>query len=74
MTEKASGKLVKPSYEELERRFQFYCKHDGGRTYDGVTSGICAICGWDTSKCQHRKADVGDKFCRECGEDLREQF
>ncbi|WP_369461959.1 hypothetical protein [Citrobacter braakii] len=47
--------MSKPTYEELERRFQSYCKHDGGRVYDGTQHGICAICGWDTAKCQHRR-------------------
>ena len=66
------SKLPKPSYEELERRFQSYCKHDGGRIYDGaMINTICAICGWDTAKCQHRKADGWDKFCKECGEKLK---
>ncbi|EHX9194199.1 hypothetical protein K3688_004188 [Salmonella enterica subsp. enterica serovar Typhimurium] len=67
------SKLTKPSYEELEHRFQSYCKHDGGRTYGGNTSGLCAICGWDTAKCQHRKADSWDKYCRECGEKLNQE-
>lgn len=67
------SKLTKPSYEELEYRFQSYCKHDGGRTYDGKTSGLCAICGWDTAKFQHRKADSWDKYCRECGEKLNQE-
>lgn len=60
--------MSKPTYEELERRFQSYCKHDGGRTSgpNGATS-VCAVCGWDTSKCQHRQADAWDKYCRECG-------
>lgn len=62
--------LKKPNYEELERRFQNYCRHDGGRTYDGTTNGICTICGWDTAKCQHRNADGSDKFCRDCGEEI----
>lgn len=62
--------LTKPTYEELERRFQSYCKHNGGRTYDGVTNTICSICLWDTSKCQHRKTEGLDKYCRECGEKL----
>lgn len=65
------SELIKPTYEELERRFQDYCKHDGGRIYDGKSSSICGICGWDTAKCQHRKADAWDKFCRECGADLK---
>lgn len=67
------SKLAKPSYEELERRFQSYCRHDGGRAYDGQSSGICAICRWDTTKCQHRKADGWDKYCRECGEKLKQE-
>jgi hypothetical protein len=61
--------MNKPTYEELVQRFQTYCKHDGGRTYDGVTSGLCTICGWDTSKCQHR-SEQGN-FCSQCGELLR---
>lgn len=65
--------LKKPTYEELERRFQSYCKHDGGRTYNGESDSICAICGWDTAKCQHRKADGWDKYCRECGEKLKQE-
>lgn len=65
--------MNKPSYEELERRFQSYCKHDGGKVYDGVSNGICAICYWDTNKCQHRKADPFDKFCRQCGESLSQE-
>lgn len=66
--------IEKPSYEELERRFQNYCKHDGGRTNgpNGCTS-VCAVCGWDLTKCQHRKADSWDKFCRECGEPLTKE-
>ncbi|CAM7028665.1 hypothetical protein CIPOMM044M_16810 [Citrobacter portucalensis] len=67
------SQLSKPSYEELEHRFQSYCKHDGGRVYDGTQHGICAICGWDTAKCQHRKADSWDKYCRECGEKLNQE-
>lgn len=67
------SKFPKPSYEELERRFQNYCKHDGGRVYDGTAHGICAICGWDTAKCQHRQASRADKFCRECGELLKKE-
>lgn len=63
--------IEKATYDELERRFQAYCKHDGGRIYDGKTSGICGICGWDTSKCQHRKADPWDEYCRECGERIK---
>lgn len=62
--------IDKPSYDELERRFQRYCRHDGGRTYDGVKDTICTICGWDTDKCQHRNADPLDKFCKDCGEKL----
>lgn len=63
----------KPTYEELERRFQSYCKHDGGRVYDGMKHGICAICGCDTAKCQHRSASKSDNFCRECGENLKQE-
>ncbi len=63
--------MDKPTYEELERRFQSYCKHDGGRLFDGVRNGICSICGWDTNKCQHRNADPLHKFCHECGEQIR---
>lgn len=65
------SELPKPTYEVLEQRFQNYCKHDGGRIYDGKNSGICAICGWDTNKCQHRKAERLDKYCRECGATLK---
>lgn len=63
--------MSKPTYEELERLFQSYCKHDGGRSYNGGSDAICAICGWDTTKCQYRKSDGWDKYCRECGEQLR---
>ncbi len=63
--------LEKPTYDELERRFQRYCKHDGGRTFDGTTNTICTLCQWDTAKCQHRKAESWDKFCRDCGEPLQ---
>lgn len=64
------GKLPKLTYEDMERRFQSYCKHDGGRTFDGTNTSICAICRWDTNKCQHRKADGQDKYCRDCGAKL----
>lgn len=37
------SKVGKPTYEELERRFQSYCKHDGGRRFDGESDAICAI-------------------------------
>lgn len=67
------SKIGKPTYEELERRFQSYCKHDGGRMFNGESDAICAICGWDTAKCQHRKADGWDKYCRECGELLKQE-
>lgn len=60
--------LQKLTYEELERRFQDYCKHDGGRG----SNGICPVCGWDTAKCQHRNSNRADKFCRDCGEKLTE--
>lgn len=63
--------LEKPTYEELERRFQAYCRHDGGRTYDGISNSVCTICGWDTDKCQHRGGEQGN-FCSQCGEQLRE--
>lgn len=53
-----ANELVKPTYEDLERRFQAYCKHDGGRVYNGKSNSICGICGWD-------------KYCRECGELLK---
>lgn len=66
-----ANELVKPTYEDLERRFQAYCKHDGGRVYNGKSNSICGICGWDTSKCQHRQADAWDKYCRACGELLK---
>ncbi|MGY6030689.1 hypothetical protein ACUY4Q_003682 [Phytobacter sp. AG2a] len=63
--------MAKLKYEVLEARFQAYCKHDGGRTGKGDEfMRICAICGWDTTKCQHRKADAWDKHCRECGAKL----
>ena len=65
------SKLTKPSYEELERRFQNYCKHDGGRIYDGVTNSTCTICGWDTAKCQHRRSNPGDNYCIDCGAKLK---
>ena len=66
--------LKKPTYEELERRFQNYCKHDGGRGYRGAGQPeVCAICEWDLRQCQHRKADGWDKFCRECGAHLQEK-
>lgn len=65
--------MKKPTYEELERRFQSYCKHDGGRTSGGNAHTICSVCGWDTAKCQHRKADSWDAFCRECGEPLKQK-
>lgn len=64
------SKLVKPSYEELERRFQNYCKHDGVTLYAGDVR-YCSICMWPEGKCQHRKADGWDKYCRECGELLK---
>ncbi|HEE0107163.1 TPA: hypothetical protein R6W23_003239 [Citrobacter gillenii] len=67
------SKLTKPSYEELERRFQSYCKHDGGRTYDGVTNTICTLCGWDTEKCQHRRSSRADNYCMDCGEKLKQE-
>lgn len=67
------SKLVKPSYEDLERRFQNYCKHDGGRIYDGGSMTICAICGWDTAKCQHRRSKPGDNYCIDCGEKLKDE-
>ncbi|VTP13182.1 hypothetical protein PUATCC27989T_01016 [Phytobacter ursingii] len=65
--------MQKMTYEELEHRFQSYCKHDGGRTYDGGSMSICAICGWDTAKCQHRNSSKADKFCRDCGEPLNKK-
>ena len=65
------SKLTKPTYEELERRFQSYCQHDSARIYNGVTNTICAICHWDTDKCQHRQTRKADKFCHECGEKLK---
>jgi hypothetical protein len=61
--------MNKSTYEELEKRFQSYCRHDGGRTYVGEKTDICAICGWDLTKCQHR-GETG-KFCSQCGERLR---
>lgn len=67
------SKLLKPAYEELERRFQSYCRHDGGRTYDGVKNTICTICGWDTAKCQHRRIKPGDNFCCDCGEPVNKE-
>ena len=42
--------MNKSTYEELEKRFQSYCRHDGGRTYVGEKTDICAICGWDLHK------------------------
>ncbi len=66
-------KMSKLKYEALVKKFQNYCKHDGGRHYDGTgKTDICAICGWDTKKCQHKKADAWDKYCRECGKNLME--
>lgn len=62
--------MTKPSYEELERRFQAYCKHDGGHIYDGKNNSVCAICGWDTNKCQHQGEHM--TFCSQCGEKLNE--
>jgi hypothetical protein len=64
--------MTKPTYEELERRFQSYCKHDGGTRYTpGTTGDICAIYGWDRTKCQHR--NESGKFCSQCGELLKPQ-
>lgn len=59
-------------FKSLQDRFQSYCKHDGGRTYDGSTNTICSICNWDTAKCQHRNSKAWDKFCCECGEKLKD--
>lgn len=67
------SKFIKPSYEQLERNFQSYCKHDGGRRITAESDHTCSICGWDTTKCQHRKADSWDKYCRECGENLKKE-
>lgn len=67
------NRLPKPSYEELERRFQSYCKHDGGRVYDGTAHGICALCGGDTAKCQHRRSSRADNYCMDCGEKLKDK-
>lgn len=68
------SKLVKPSYEELERRFQNYCKHDGGKLYLGaMVNDVCAICGWEIAKCQHRRSKPGDNYCIDCGEKLKSE-
>ena len=64
--------IEKPSYEEIERRFQSYCKHDGGTLHAG-NGCYCSICMWPEGKCQHRKSDGFDKFCRECGEPLKQE-
>jgi len=62
--------MEKLSYEQLERRFQSYCKHDGGRMYaPGMPNTTCAVCFWDTAKCQHRGGEHG-KYCSQCGEEL----
>jgi len=63
--------LVKPTYEELEHRFQSYCKHDGGTTWTSEGK-FCAICQWPDGKCQHRRAKPSDNYCVDCGEKLRQ--
>lgn len=60
----------KPTYEELLFRFQNYCKHDGGRLYDGTNRNLCSICEWDLNQCQH-KQERGN-FCSQCGEKLKQ--
>ena len=66
------SKIKKPTYEELESRFQNYCKHDGGTAWSSEGK-FCAICLWPDGKCQHRKSDSWDKFCRECGAPLKKE-
>lgn len=67
--------MTERTYEQLLAAFQNYCKHDGGRAYTGHRASvghhemsICAICGWDTAKCQHRGEE--GKFCSQCGHKL----
>lgn len=63
--------MTQRTYEQLEAAFQSYCKHDGGRLYAGSgQSTHCAICGWDTARCQHRGEHR--KFCSQCGEKLKD--
>ncbi|MCK6946300.1 hypothetical protein L8Q47_14945 [Enterobacter bugandensis] len=59
-------------FKSLQDRFQAYCKHDGGTLYAGG-GRYCSICMWPEGKCQHRKANVWDKFCCECGEKLKDE-
>lgn len=68
--EDTTGKFVK--FEDHKRevdRFQTYCKHDCGRLFNGDKENICAICEWDTDKCQHKNEH--GKFCSQCGEALK---
>lgn len=77
VVEASDGNWV--NYEDhavFVKRVQAYCKHDGGRTarQGGVKdarscTAICAVCGWDMDRCQHR-GELG-KFCSQCGEKIK---
>lgn len=61
-------------FKSLQDRFQAYCKHDGGRLYLGAfENDVCAICGWNTAICQHRRSKPNDNYCIDCGEKLKSE-
>lgn len=58
--------------EKVIYKLQRICPHTFGRIggTNRSRAGLCSYCFWDLDKCQHKKADSLDKFCKECGEEL----
>lgn len=74
LIERAKAADRETEYEQLKRRFQNYCKHDGGKLYLGaMVNDVCAICGWEIAKCQHRRSKPGDNYCIDCGAKLKDE-
>ncbi|QHJ82610.1 MAG: hypothetical protein [Bacteriophage sp.] len=57
--------ITKEAFDKVTSKLQKICPHNFGRI-----DNTCSYCCWDMTKCQHKKADRLDSFCRECGEKL----